>query len=66
VAQVSLSSLLLIGAGLFLRTLDNRLAVDPGFHTKRMMTFSVDLARSGYEGDRARACRASCAQPAED
>jgi len=55
VAQVALSFLLLIGAGLFVRTVGNLLAVDPGFRTERMLSFSVDIARSGYKGDRGRA-----------
>jgi predicted permease len=55
VTQVALSFLLLIGAGLFLRTLRNLLDVQPGFRTVRMLTFSVDLARSGYAGERASA-----------
>ncbi len=55
VAQVALSFLLLIGAGLFLRSLDNLLAVDPGFTTSRVLSFSFDLERSGYEPARARA-----------
>ena len=55
VTQVALSFLLLIGAGLFLRTLRNLLDVQPGFRTVRMLTFSVDLARSGYAGERAKA-----------
>jgi len=55
VAQVALSFLLLIGAGLFLRTLGNLLEVQPGFRTTHMLNFSVDLARSGYAGERASA-----------
>jgi predicted permease len=55
VAQVALSFLLLIGAGLFLRSLDNLLAVDPGFRTSRVLSFSFDLERSGYKPPRDRA-----------
>jgi predicted permease len=55
VAQVSLSFLLLIGAGLFVRTVGNLLAVDPGFKTDHVVTFGVDIERSGYKGDRGRA-----------
>jgi putative ABC transport system permease protein len=55
VAQVSLSILLLTGAGLFLRTLKNLLEVDPGFRPARIVTFSVDLPQAGYAGDRGRA-----------
>jgi predicted permease len=53
--QVALSFVLLIGAGLFVRSLQNLLAVNPGFHTTRMLTFSFDLARSGYDVDRSHA-----------
>jgi hypothetical protein len=52
VAQVSLSFLLLIGAGLFVRTVANLLAVAPGFKTDHVVTFGVDIERSGYKGDR--------------
>ncbi len=55
VAQVSLSILLLSGAGLFLRTLKNLLEVDPGFRPARVVTFSVGLPEAGYAGDRGRA-----------
>ncbi len=50
--QVALSFVLLIGAGLFVRSLQNLLKVDPGFHTTRMLTFSFDLSRSGYDVER--------------
>jgi predicted permease len=53
VAQIALSFTLLIAAGLFLRSLQNLLDVDPGFRTSQMLTFDFDLSRSGY--DRARA-----------
>jgi putative ABC transport system permease protein len=54
VAQVALSFVLLIGAGLFVRTVQNLLRVDPGFQTDRVLSFMFDLARSGYAPDRAR------------
>src|SRR5262249_22157499 len=53
VAQVALSLLLLVGAGLFMRSLQNLKAIDAGFQTDHLMTFSVDPALNGY--DRARA-----------
>ena len=53
VAQVALSLVLLIGAGLFLRSLKNLLAVDPGLRTEQMLSFSFDLSRSGYDAERA-------------
>jgi predicted permease len=55
VGQVALSFVLLIAAGLFVRSLQNLLDVDPGFRTDRTVSFMFDLSRSGYEPDRARA-----------
>jgi putative ABC transport system permease protein len=52
--QMALSLLLLIGASLFLRTLDNLLNVDVGFGTDRLISFSMDPSLNGYEPQRAR------------
>ena len=49
VAQVALSLLLLIGAGLFVRSLSNLGAIDPGFEPDRILAFSVDPSLNGYE-----------------
>ncbi|HXY41672.1 MAG TPA: ABC transporter permease, partial [Vicinamibacteria bacterium] len=49
VAQVALSLLLLIGAGFFTRSLMNLRALDPGFRTERLFTFSVDPSRNGED-----------------
>ncbi len=49
VAQVMLSLLLLVGAGLFLRSLQNLLSLDAGFDTARLLSFSVDLVPHGYK-----------------
>ena len=54
VTQVALSLLLLIGAGLFIRSLSKLMAVDPGFKTTNMLTFSVDPALNGYTTVRAK------------
>jgi predicted permease len=47
-AQVTLSVLLLVGAGLFSRSLVNLMRSDPGFRPERLVTFSVDPSLSGY------------------
>jgi predicted permease len=48
IGQVSLSILLLAGAGLFLRTLRNLDRVDPGFDSGNLLQVSVDTESSGY------------------
>jgi predicted permease len=48
VAQVALSLLLLIGAGLFTRSLSNLRALDPGFESERLLAFSLDPSLNGY------------------
>ena len=53
VVQVALSFVLLVGAGLFLRSLHNLMRVDPGFRTERLLTFAFDLGASGYDSARA-------------
>jgi len=47
-SQVAVSLLLLIGAGLFLRTVRNLLAVDVGFEARRLISFTVDPSLNGY------------------
>lgn len=54
VVQVGLSLLLLIGAGLFVRSLDNLRGLDPGFRIENVVAFSVDPLLSGYSPERAR------------
>jgi predicted permease len=48
VAQVSLSLLLLIGSGLFLRSLRNASTLDPGFDAENLLLLSMDLEPQGY------------------
>lgn len=47
-AQITLSLLLLIGAGLFLRTLTNLRTLGPGFSPERLVGFNVDPSLNGY------------------
>jgi predicted permease len=51
-AQVTLSLLLLIGAGLFIRSLKNLKDLDPGFRTSNLLEFAVDPSRNGYPPER--------------
>ena len=48
-AQVALSLILLVGAGLFLRTLINLQSVDLGYKKDRLAMLSVDASAAGYE-----------------
>jgi predicted permease len=52
VVQVALSIVLLVAAGLFLRTLWNLQCVDYGFDAKNVLLFDVNPSLNGYKGDR--------------
>jgi len=47
--QIGLSLLLLVGAGLFTRTLANLKSVDVGFATDHLLAFQINPRLSGYE-----------------
>ena len=49
VAQVAVSLALLVGAGLFLKTLANLRGVDVGFNPEQVLLFQMDSTRSGYD-----------------
>jgi len=51
-AQVALSLLLLVGAGLFVRTLENLLRLDPGFQREGVLVVDLDGQREGYQDAR--------------
>jgi putative ABC transport system permease protein len=51
VVQVAASFMLLIGAGLTLRTVINLQQVDPGFSTANLLTMRIDLNFSKYKGE---------------
>ena len=49
VAQVALAVVVLVGAGLLVRTLQNLRNVDPGFDTRNLLTFNLDPTLIGYK-----------------
>jgi predicted permease len=54
-AQIALTLILVVGAALFVRTLDALMAKGPGFPTASLVSFGIDCQRSGYseeEGNR--------------
>ena len=55
VAQVAISLLLLVGAGLFIRSLENLRSLDPGFARERVLLVWVNpMMSAGYKGHRLR------------
>jgi predicted permease len=49
VAEMALAVVLLVGAGLLIRSFANLLAVDPGFKAERVITFNVSAPDTKYE-----------------
>jgi predicted permease len=49
VVQVALSLIALVGAGLFLRSLQNAQRINPGFEMKNLLMISFNLAGQGYD-----------------
>ncbi len=54
VAQVALSLVVLIGAGLCVKSLRALQAIDPGFEPAKVVTASFDLGQNGYDEARGR------------
>ncbi|HEY6403127.1 MAG TPA: FtsX-like permease family protein, partial [Blastocatellia bacterium] len=52
--QVALSLVLLVGAGLFARSLRNLKTVDIGYNTDQVITMALDPAQNGYKIERLR------------
>jgi predicted permease len=53
VAQVALSLVALVAAGLFLRSLMKTQDIDPGFETERVLAAGFNLGREGYSQEQA-------------
>jgi predicted permease len=51
--QVALSLMLLIGAGLFVRTFQKLKTLDPGFNSENLLLFSLDSRMRGSSSDQA-------------
>ncbi|HEV2424503.1 MAG TPA: ABC transporter permease [Terriglobia bacterium] len=52
VVQVALSLVLVVGAGLLIRTLRNLETLDPGFDSRNVLLFGLDPTRAGYKEER--------------
>ncbi len=55
ISQVALSLVLLISAGLMLRSQQNVRRIDPGFDPQNVLLLSMDLKANGYDATRGRA-----------
>lgn len=62
VAEVGLSLVLVVGAGLLVRTLRNLETLDPGFNRHNVLLFWLDPTAAGYKGERAAALRQKLAE----
>lgn len=54
VSQIALAMVALIGAGLFVRSMQQAQSIDPGFETKSLFVFRFDLASRHYAQERGR------------
>ena len=54
VSEVALALILLVAAGLFVRTLHNAVEIETGDQSGHVLTARIDLARQGYDEDRGR------------
>ncbi len=54
VSEVALSLVALAGAGLFARSMQRLESVDPGFETRNLFVFNLDVSPRHYPADRAR------------
>jgi predicted permease len=58
-AQIAISLLLLVGAGLFVRTLINLRTLDAGFRPDGVLVFGINSEQAGYKGERLRHLQAT-------
>jgi predicted permease len=62
IAEVAFCLVLLVGGGLFLRSLRNATAIDPGFDPRNVLVLSADLSLAGYDATRAAAFQGELAE----
>ncbi len=55
VAEVALALVLLVGAGLLLRSVENLFAIDPGFDSTHLLTMQVQVSGRRFNTDKTRA-----------
>jgi len=51
ISQIAFSLVLMVGAGLFLRTLNNLNSIDPGFDKENVLRLQIDPSSIGYKDD---------------
>jgi len=52
ISQIALTVIALVGAGLFIRSMENAQAVDPGFETNKLFSFGMDMASLRWSSER--------------
>ena len=50
--EIALALVALVGAGLFVRSMQNAQRVDPGFESRNLFVFAFDLGALHYDEDR--------------
>ena len=65
VAEIALALVALVGAGLFVRSMQNAQRVDPGFESKNLFVFALDLGALHYDEDRGQQYFRSAIEKAE-
>jgi macrolide transport system ATP-binding/permease protein len=52
VGQIALTLVMLVGGGLFIKTLRNLLAIEPGFNTEKVLRVPLELPRQKYNAEK--------------
>src|SRR5581483_4101650 len=52
ILQIALTVVALAGAGLFIRSMENAQQIDPGFESRKLFSFGVDLASLHWSAER--------------